>query len=267
MFYINSMKTYIKILGLTLIMSFALSSCISSKGIGYKKKKEKEYAVKVKNKVDHSAWDKLLKKHVKISGLVDYNGFKANQDKLNNYVIFLSENKPKDNWVFEEQLAYFINVYNANTIKFIVDNYPIKSIKDIDATISPFLKKIIKIGDKELSLADLEKGILQKMNEPRIHFAINCASFSCPKLLQDAYTAENVDELMTKAAKEFINSEKNDILENSAKISEIFKWYKKDFLKQSESIIDYINQYSDTKINAGVELGYKNYDWSLNDVE
>ncbi len=129
------------------------------------------------------------------------------------------------------------------------------------------MKNFIKIDDKEFSLADIEKGFLQKMNEPRIHFAINCASISCPKLMRDAYTAENVNELMDRAAKEFINSDKNEITENSAKISEIFKWYKKDFLVQTETIIDYINQYSDTKINPSVELNYIEYDWGLNDVE
>ena len=85
--------------------------------------------------------------------------------------------------------------------------------------------------------------------------------------MRDAYTAENVNELMDRAAKEFINSDKNEITENTAKISEIFKWYKKDFLVQSETIIDYINQYSDTKINSSVELNYIEYDWGLNDVE
>ncbi len=261
------MENYIKNFGLLFIAVALFGSCVSSKGVDYKEKKEQEYNVKVENEIDHSDWDKLLKKHVKENGLVDYKGFKADKEKLNAYVSFLSSKKPNENWVFEEQLAYFINVYNANTIKLIVDNYPVKSIKDIDATISPFLKNIITVGDKEFSLADIEKGILQKMNEPRIHFAINCASISCPKLLNEAYTAENVNELMDKAATEFINSDKNEISENNAKVSEIFKWYKKDFLKEAPSIIDYINKFSNTKINSNVELRYKSYDWNLNDID
>lgn len=259
------MKTYKKISGLILIAFLIFNSCVSSKGIDYKEKKEQEYNVEVENKIDHSNWDKLLKKHVKENGLVDYEGFKGDSEQLNDYISFLSSRKPNENWVFEEQLAYFINVYNANTIKLIVDNYPVKSIKNIDATISPFLKNIITVGDKEFSLADIEKGILQKMNEPRIHFAINCASISCPKLLRDAYTAENVNALMERAAREFINSDKNEISENSAKVSEIFKWYKKDFLMDASSIIEYINKYSETKINTNVELSYKPYNWDLND--
>lgn len=261
------MKKHIKNFGLFFIVVALFGSCVSSNGIDYKEKKEQEYNIEVENKIDHGNWDKLLKKHVKESGLVDYEGFKADSEQLNNYISYLSGKKPNENWVFEEQLAYFINVYNANTIKLIVDNYPVESIKDINATISPFLKNFITIGDKQFSLADIEKGILQKMNEPRIHFAINCASISCPKLLRDAYTAENVNELMDRAATEFINSNKNEISENSAKVSEIFKWYKKDFLKEASSIIGYINRFSDTKINSNVELGYKTYNWNLNDVE
>ncbi|WP_412560657.1 DUF547 domain-containing protein [Winogradskyella sp. MIT101101] len=250
-----------------LIILFTLSSCISTKGVPYKKNSDQAYSDTIKNSLDHSIWDKLLKQNVREDGLVAYEGFKADQKILNDYVQYLSEQVPDKSWSYEEQLAYFINVYNANTIKLIVDNYPVESIKKVDATISPFLKNFIFIGEKEFSLADIEKGFLQKMNEPRIHFAINCASISCPKLLREAYTAENVNELMDRAAKEFINSDKNDISENSAKVSEIFKWYKKDFLLQSESIIDYINQYADTKINPNVELSYIEYNWDLNDVE
>ncbi|MBO6880819.1 DUF547 domain-containing protein [Winogradskyella sp.] len=250
-----------------LIILFTLSSCISTKGVPYKKNSDQAYSDNIKNSLDHSIWDKLLKQNVREDGLVAYEGFKADQKILNDYVQYLSKQVPDKSWSYEEQLAYFINVYNANTIKLIVDNYPVESIKKVDATISPFLKNFIFIGEKEFSLADIEKGFLQKMNEPRIHFAINCASISCPKLLREAYTAENVNELMDRAAKEFINSDKNEISENSAKVSEIFKWYKKDFLLQSESIIDYINQYADTKINPNVELSYIEYNWDLNDVE
>ena len=257
-------KTFIYI---GLIILFTLSSCISTKGIPYKKNSDQAYSGNVKSTLDHSTWDKLLKQNVREDGLVAYKGFKADQKILNDYIKYLSEQVPDKSWSYEEQLAYFINVYNANTIKLIVDHYPVESIKKVDATISPFLKNFIFIGDKEFSLADIEKGFLQKMNEPRMHFAINCASYSCPKLLRDAYTAENVNALMDKAAKEFINSDKNNISESKVELSEIFKWYKKDFLQQSTSIIDYINQYTDTKINSSAEVSYIEYDWSLNDVD
>ena len=151
---------------------------------------------------------------------------------------------------------------NANTIKLIIDNYPLKSIKDIS---NPWLKNRLKIGDEDYSLADIENGILRKMNEPKIHFAINCASISCPKLMNTAYTAENVQDLMKQATEEFINnSEKNKLSTNSPKISEIFKWYKSDFTENG-TIINYINQYANTKISEGAKINYIEYNWGLND--
>ncbi|APY06948.1 hypothetical protein BWZ20_00935 [Winogradskyella sp. J14-2] len=244
-----------------------ITSCISSKGIDFKKKPPANNNKIDTSVLDHSNWDLLLKKYVDDQGFVDYKGFVKDKQKLYAYTDYLSEHSPEDSWSYNEQLAYFINVYNANTIKLVVENYPVKSIKDISATFSPFLKNFIKIDDKTFSLADIEKGFLQKMNEPKIHFAINCASYSCPKLMRDAYTAENVEKLMNTAVQTFINSKKNKITPNKATLSKIFKWYKKDFLNTSESIIDYINQYSDVKIEANAIIDYKEYNWSLNDTK
>lgn len=254
-----------KILISVLIVGFLLTSCIFSKGLNFKKKPSIKNQDTITSVLNHKEWDKLLKAHVNNNGLVDYKGFIQDKQILNDYIKYLSNQIPNDTWSYNEQLAYFINVYNANTIKLIIENYPIKSIKDVDATISPFLKNFIKIGDKNFSLADIEKGFLQKMNEPKIHFAINCASYSCPKLLKEAYTSQNVENLMNQAAKEFINSDKNIIKPNDVKLSRIFKWYKSDFLKESNSIIDYINIYSEIKINQNAIIDYKEYDWSLNE--
>lgn len=214
--------------------------------------------------IDHSSWHNLLQKYVKDNGNVDYIGFKSEINTLNIYVNYLATQIPTEKWTIQDQLAYFINVYNANTIKLIVDNYPTKSIKDIS---NPWSKNRIKIGIENYSLADIENGILRKMNEPRIHFAINCASIGCPKLLNKAYTKDNVMALMEEATIEFINNDnKNKISADSIKISEIFKWYKNDFT-QNGSLIDYINTYSKTKINTNTKVNYKNYDWNLNDIE
>ena len=212
--------------------------------------------------LSHNAWNELLQKYVASNGDVDYKGFKKDIRALNDYVKFLATQIPSENWTLNEQLAYFINVYNANTIKLIADNYPTKSIKDIK---NPWLKNRIKIGDKDFSLADIENGVLRKMNEPRIHFAINCASFSCPKLLNTAYTSQNVQELMERATREFINNtSKNKLTKDEVKISEIFKWYKSDFT-ENVSVVDYINQYSEIKIFPNAKIDYINYNWSLNE--
>lgn len=248
----------------TLIIALSFCSCFSAKGLPINEVKETTTS-KTQTKtvaLDHSAWNTLLQKYVANNGDVDYKGFKTESKNLNDYVNYLASKVPSEDWSSNEQLAYFINVYNANTIKLIVEHYPLKSIKDIS---SPWLKNRLKIGDKDFSLADIENGILRKMNEPKIHFAINCASYSCPKLLNIAYTSENVQELMERATKEFINNpEKNKLSTGNLKLSEIFKWYKSDFTENG-SLIDYINQYSDVPISTDAIIDYIEYNWNLND--
>ena len=213
--------------------------------------------------VDHSQWDKLLKKHVNSQGLANYKAFKNDRQKLDAYLKMLSEQNPSNDWSIQELLAYYINLYNAATVKLILENYPTKSIKDIDGA---WTKGHVSVGNKELSLGGIENGILRKMNEPRIHFAINCASMSCPKLLNEAYTAAKINEQLERVSKEFINSDKNEISPQTPKLSSIFDWYQKDFtVNGKKDVIGFINKYSKTKINQGVALTYKNYDWNLNE--
>lgn len=254
----------------TLILLITLNtySCFSAKGLSIKEVKDNtstETQVETESfnqTLDHSTWDALLKKYVADNGDVDYKGFKTESKKLNKYIDYLASKVPSENWNINEQLAYFINVYNANTIKLIIDNYPLKSIKDIS---NPWRKNRLKIGDKDYSLTDIENGILRKMNEPKIHFAINCASYSCPKLLNTAFTEENVQELMELATHEFINnSNKNKLSANNPELSEIFKWYKKDFTENG-SLVDYINQYAETKISTNAKVNYLDYNWNLNE--
>ena len=213
----------------TLIMVISLINCLDAKGFSnkYLNPHENENTI-----VDHSEWDKLLKKHVADNGDVNYKNFKTEAELLNAYIDYLSTKIPSEDWSKQEKLAYFINVYNANTIKLILDHYPIKSIKDLKNSWS---KKIIRIGEEKFSLSEIENKILRKMNEPRIHFAINCASKSCPKLLNVAFTSENVDKLLDKATREFIsNPEKNNIKEYNVQLSKIFQWFKSDFTQLME---------------------------------
>ena len=213
--------------------------------------------------IDHSQWDKLLKKHVNAEGLVDYKGFQKDKAELESYLKMLSENGPNKDWSVQELLAYYINIYNAGTVKLIIENYPINSIKDINR---PWSKARIQVGDKMLSLGGIENGILRKMNEPRIHFAINCASFSCPKLVAEAYTANKINEQLERATKEFINSKENEISPRESKLSSIFDWYKKDFQVNGKTdVIGFINYYSNIKINRTAKISYLNYDWNLNE--
>jgi len=214
-------------------------------------------------KVDHSQWDRLLKKYVDDKGLVDYKGFTSSSAELNRYLNFLSKNAPDKSWRTEELLAYYINLYNAATVKLIIENYPVQSIKDISR---PWSQARISLGHKMVSLDDIEHRILRKMEEPRIHFALNCASISCPKLSNEAYTSEDIYSQLERAAKEFILSDKNDIAPSHPLISSIFDWYRKDFVMGSNmDVIAFINRYSRVKINPDAKISYKKYDWHLNE--
>ncbi len=224
----------------------------------------------------HVAWDKLLKKHVKSGGLVDYKGFKANSAELQRYLDLLDANKPDESeWSREEQLAYWINAYNAFTIKLIVDNYPVKSIKDLNPVLSIptvrsiWSKKLFRIGGELISLDEIEHGILRKkFEEPRIHFAINCASFSCPVLRAEAYFSEKINEQLEEQTVLFLNDPtRNIITTDNPKVSKIFSWFKKDF-KKNGTVIDFLNQYvKDVKVDRGADLDYLDYDWKLNEAK
>ncbi|MEO6346981.1 MAG: DUF547 domain-containing protein [Aquaticitalea sp.] len=265
------MNSIIKIILISLF-AFNLSSCnlLSAAGISSNGQPTKEVndtltstTANSKVNVDHSDWDKLLKKYVDDKGFVNYKGFKADQDKLNSYITKLSKLDPNKDWSVQELLAYYINLYNAATIQLIVKNYPTKSIKDINGA---WTKGFVKIGDTDISLGAIENGVLRKMDEPRIHFAINCASYSCPKLMNEAYTAGKINEQLDAAAKEFINSDKNDISANNPKLSKIFDFYTGDFkVDGKKDLIGFINQYSKTKINPSANYTFKEYDWNLNE--
>ncbi|GAA4949337.1 hypothetical protein GCM10023314_23330 [Algibacter agarivorans] len=213
-------------------------------------------------KVNHHAWHDLLQKYVSNKGHVNYKGLKNNRNALLNYITVLGKNTPNDLWTKADKLAYWINAYNAFTIDLILQNYPVKSIKDIK---NPWKQRLWKLGSKWYNLEEIEHQILRKMDEPRIHFAIVCASFSCPKLQNEAFTASNIESQLTLATTEFLNdSARNTISKNSLELSKIFQWFAKDF-KQNPSLIDFLNQYSTIEISAKAKKSFKNYNWDLNE--
>lgn len=228
-------------------------------------KMTKEIAVNIDKEVDkslsHSTWNDLLQKHVSSNGKVNYKGLKSDKVKLENYLLTIKENAPTSDWSKNEKLAYWINVYNAFTVKLIVDNYPLKSITDLD---KPWDKKWIDIDGKTYSLGNVENDILRKMGESRIHFAINCASFSCPNLLNEAFTADKLSAQLRKVTKDFFNDEtKNELTDGDLKVSKLFEWYAIDF--SNGDIIGYINKYSGKTISPDSKLSYLEYSWKLNE--
>ena len=221
----------------------------------------------------HQIWDQLVKAHVKPSGLVDYKGFIKDKAKLEQYLKLISENAPdRKTWSKNQQLAYWINAYNAFTVKLIVDNYPTQSIRDLGPKLKiPLIKdvwhyKFFKIGGVESSLDEIEHSILRKeFDEPRIHFAINCASVSCPPLLNEAFMAEKLESQLQKVAVAFINDPtRNKITPEKVQISAIFSWFQGDFTKKG-SLIDFLNQYAKVKIKSNAKVSHLDYNWNLNE--
>lgn len=215
----------------------------------------------VAQKVDHSGFDKLLKKYVSTNGKVDYKGLKNDKALLDAYTVELAKQIPDKQWSNNASLAYWINAYNVFTLKLVIDNYPTSSITKLYSG-KPWDEKSITLAGKKYSLNNIENDIIRpKFKDARIHFAVNCAAVSCPPLANTAYTEANVNSLLDARVKNFINSSSNEISVAKIKISKIFDWYKADF----GDVVSFINKYSTLKINLNAAVEYKEYDWNLNE--
>ncbi|AZJ34681.1 DUF547 domain-containing protein [Tenacibaculum singaporense] len=213
-----------------------------------------------------NTFDALLKKHVNTKGSVNYKGFKQDETQLKAYLNKLAVTKPQKSWSAAKAKAFWANAYNAYTIQLILDNYPLKSIMNIkkkgkDAWSIPFAK----VGGKTYTLNQIEHEILRKKySDPKIHVAVNCASGSCPQLANYTFTEKNYESKTTLLMKKFINdSSRNKISENKVQLSKIFEWFQEDFTKEGD-LINFLNQYSNVKINQKAKISYLKYDWSLN---
>tara|TARA_B100000795_G_scaffold99726_1_gene73343 strand:- start:90 stop:767 length:678 start_codon:yes stop_codon:yes gene_type:complete len=209
----------------------------------------------------------LLQKHVTIEGVVDYKKF--NGPKLKKYLIYLEKTTIDISWSNNKKKAFWINAYNAYTIYLILHALHVEKIKSIidikekgkTAWEIPF----VNVGGIKYSLDYIEHEILRKtLFDPRIHVAVNCASSSCPKLSNIAFTEKNIEATLEALMTGFINDPlKNKITKTAVEISSIFNWFDKDFTKNI-TLIDYLNKYSKTKINLDAKISYLKYDWSLN---
>jgi len=263
---------------LTVIMLFFTVNIneVGLKGLSFfKKLSQNEVAVSSmkssKTAIVHDRWDKILKQYVSPSGQVNYKGILENRDTLKQYLDLLSEFPPDaQTWTEEEQLTYWINAYNAFTVELILRYYPIKSIKEIGGSLpminSAWDIKFFKIGGVDFDLNTIEHEILRKeFDEPRIHFAINCASVSCPILLNEAYTASKLEDQLQRQAIHFVNNpKKNQINNDKANLSKIFNWFENDFTRNG-TLIDFVNQYSQTTISSNAKTAFMDYDWNLNE--
>ena len=211
----------------------------------------------------YERYDAFLRKYVSSQGNVNYTSIKANKSELDAIVKEFNAQYPESNWSKNEVLAFWINTYNLFTIKLIVDNYPTSSITKIAS--KPWDIKCVKLKGHTYSLDQVENSIIRKQfNEPRIHFALNCASESCPILMNSAYKASSLNSQLTRQTKLFLaDGSKNSFDKKEITISPIFDWYKVDFTRNG-TVIDFINNYRDPDIKSNVKIKYGEYSWKLN---
>jgi hypothetical protein len=212
--------------------------------------------------VNYKFYEDFLGKYVAVEGNVDYDAIYENQTDLKEVVQRFEEVTIDDHWSTNQKLSHWINAYNLYSIQLIINNFPINSIKDISES---FDKRFIPYKNQLICLNFIEKELLSTTLDERIHFAINCASISCPSLNRVPFYADTVDQQLEVAAKAFINDmTKNQITRKEVKLSKIFDWFSAHFLENNTSIISYINKYSDTKIKENATIEYLEYNWSLN---
>ena len=231
--------------------------------------------------IDHAPWERLLKTYVSADpeGLhrFDYRGVSAaDRMALEDYVAALAA-VAIDRYNRDEQQAYWINLYNALTVRLILQHYPVESIRDID--ISPGLfsdgpwdKALITVAGEALTLNDIEHRILRPIwGDPRIHYAVNCASVGCPNLARKAFTGANTETLLELGARDYVNSPRGTRLESDRLvISSIYVWFQEDFGGNEEGIVAHLLRYAEPALAARLkEAGPPQdhaYDWSLNDT-
>jgi hypothetical protein len=220
----------------------------------------------------HVIWAELLSKYVKADG-VDYTGFKSVESRLDQYLKVLEQIDSKT-LAHDEQFAYYINAYNAWTIKLILSAYPgITSIKDLGTFWkSPWQKKFVRIDGDRVTLDDIEHQILRpRFKDPRVHFAINCSAVSCPPLRSEPYLGNLLDLQLDQATRSFLNNPNSYRLKNNAfYVSRIFKWFAEDF---NNDVLGFYLEFAQDHLKKKliekkdvIQIKYLNYDWSLNDI-
>ncbi len=231
--------------------------------------------------VDHGKWDEFLIKYLfpgedKIFRMAYGEVSERYRKTLDSYIAALAAvtvselNRP-------EQKAYWINLYNALTVRSVLDAYPVTSIRDID--ISPGLfadgpwgKPLVVVEDLEVSLDDIEHRILRPIwKDPRIHYAVNCAAIGCPNLSWHAYTARKMERQLGEAARAYINHPRGARRDGGRLVvSSLFDWYAEDFGGSEAGVLRHLAQYADAPLASaiadGVSIGGYEYDWALNSV-
>ena len=249
-------------------------------------------AATVRGEVSHQLWDDLLERHVRVhdggrASSVDYQGMASDRAQLRRYLDGLAavSRGQFDAWPQASQLAFLINAYNAWTVELILGSYPgLQSIKDLGSLFrSPWKKSFIPLFGGQLSLDDIEHGLIRgakRYDDPRIHFAVNCASIGCPALANRAYQGESLHRQLEEATRLFLADRSRNRLEGSTLwVSAIFSWYREDFThgwRGASTLGQFLALYGDSlalgdeevaRLRAGeIPIDFLPYDWRLNDI-
>lgn len=238
-----------------------------------------KYAKDQAQPIDHSAWTAILRRYVQPDGAgvnrVDYAKLKREATgDLGSYLAALQK-VDVTRLSRREQFAFWINLHNAATVKVVLDNHPVVSIRDID--ISPGLladgpwgAKVVAVNGVKLSLDNIEHDILRKFwRDPRVHFAVNCASVGCPNLAREAYTGARLDSQLDQAARAYVNNPRG-VRFNGSRLtaSKIFDWYGKDFGSSETALLKRIADYAAPelarRLRGASGIDHYEYDWTLN---
>ena len=276
------MPTLLRLLSAAALLLIAATGCIG--GTANVQVVQAQSPLTAPSSVDHSTFSRLLAQHVTPDGLVDYAGVRTARDSL--LVPYLEQLASTDpvNLSVDGRLAFWINAYNAYTLKLIIDHYPVESINDIKPGAGPQIPKVNSpfqldvgaVADTIRSLDEMEHQIIRKrFDEPRIHFALVCAAMSCPPLRDEAYTADRLEAQLNEQARVFLHKPgKNDVPtpedDDTVRLSRIFKWFDGDFGGSKDSIQRFIAPYFDGEVRdqlegAEYDVEFHDYDWSLND--
>lgn len=217
----------------------------------------------------HADYDRLLRLYVRPDGVryAAWQAHKADRLALTDYIHQL-ERRSLEGWPAANARAFWINLYNAATLRLILINYPLKSIKDLK---EPWDKKVVTVGEKPLSLNDIENTILRPTwPDPRVHFALNCAAVSCPPLRRGAYTADSLDFQLSENCRRTLNDPKYlSIAGTTVHMSKIFEWYAADFTPDAMAIREFMSRYVPDNVARKLtdpmyKLVASEYDWKLN---
>ena len=227
-------------------------------------------AAEPSGKLKYDVWAKVLKAYVNDQGRVDYDKLKANRTDLDQFITQI-ENTNIEGMLPNEAKAFWINAYNALTLQTVIDHYPVKSIRYINFGLVWKMPK--KIAGTKYSLEHIEHKILRPLGDPRVHFALNCASIGCPNLPKEPFYPERLEQQLDHETKRFINDPQKVRLDRAANIlyhSELLNWYRQDFLVVAKSKLSYIKRYLNEedqaylKTHDDVTLKKIKYDWDLN---